>query len=150
MQVQHGPCHKLTLVRTSPRFNHEKEMPIGIGRRHYHNLLVVVRERMVLRTGQTTEMFDRGGRSAAPDRWRRDGRRGKTGVVEKQPRPTLRSAATAGGIVKREGQLQCVAAIRVTAGGRSHGAAPKAEERRGSLQREEGSSINDHGWLLNN
>lgn len=125
-------------------------MPIGIGRRRYHNLLVVVRERVALRAGQTTEMFDRGGRSAAPDRWRRDGRHGKTGVVEKQPPPTLRSAATAGGIVKREGQLQRVAAIRVTAGGPSHGATAKTEEGRGSLQREEGPPINDHGWLLNN
>ena len=125
-------------------------MPIGIGRRRYHNLLVVVRERVALRAGQTTEMFDRGGRSAAPDRWRRDGRHGKTGVVEKQPPPTLRSGATAGGIVKREGQLQRVAAIRVTAGGPSHGAAAKTEEGRGSLQREEGPPINDHGWLLNN
>jgi len=125
-------------------------MPIGIGRRRYHNLLVVVRERVALRAGQTTEMFDRGGRSAAPDRWRRDGRHGETGVVEKQPPPTLRSAATAGGIVKREGQLQRVAAIRVTAGGPSHGAAAKTEEGRGSLQREEGPPINDHGWLLNN
>ena len=148
--MQHGPCHKLTLVRTSPRFNHENEMPIGIGRRCYHNLLVVVRERVALRAGQTTKMFDRGGRSAAPDRWRRDGRHGKTGVVEKQPPPTLRSAATAGGIVKREGQLQRVVAIRVTAGGPSHGAAAKTEEGRGSLQREEGPPINDHGWLLNN
>ena len=125
-------------------------MPIGIGRRRYHNLLVVVRERVALRAGQTTEMFDRGGRSAAPDRWRRDGRHGKTGVVEKQPPPTLRSAATAGGIVKREGQLQRVAAIRVTAGRPGHGAAAKTEEGRGSLQREEGPPINDHGWLLNN
>ena len=125
-------------------------MPIGIGRRRYHNLLVVVRERVALRAGQTTKMFDRGGRPAAPDRWRCDGRHGKTRVVEKQPPPTLRSAATAGGIVKREGQLQRVAAIRVTAGGHSHGAAAKTEEGRGSLQREEGPPINDHGWLLNN
>lgn len=98
--MQHGPCHKLTLVRTSPRFNHENEMPIGIGRRRYHNLLAVVRrdrERVALGTGQTTEMFDCGGRTTAPDRWRRDGRHGKARVVEKQPPPTLRSA---GGIVK--------------------------------------------------
>lgn len=52
--------------------------------------------------------------------------------------------------MKREGQLQCVAAIRVTAGGRSHGAAAKTEEGRGSLQGEEGTPINDHGWILNN
>lgn len=136
--------HKLTPGRTSPRFNNENEMPIGIGRRRYHNLLAVIRERVALSAGQTTEMVDCRRRPTALGRWRRDGRGRETRVVQKQPPRTLRST-TAGCIVKREGQLQRIAATRVT--GRIHGAATKAKEGRGPLQREEGSPINNHGWI---
>ena len=124
-------------------------MPIGISRRRYrHDLLVAVRQRVALSAGQTAEMADRRRRSTTLGRGRRDGRHGEVGVVEQQPCPTPRRPTTGGCIVKGEGQLQRLAAIDCTTTGRGRGTATKTKEGRGLLQREEGSSIDDHGSLI--
>ena len=124
-------------------------MPIGISRRRYrHNLLVAVRQRVALSAGQTAEMADRRRRPTTLGRGRRDGRHGEVGVVEQQPCPTPRRPTTGGGIVKGEGQLQRIAAIDCSTTGRGRGTATKTKEGRGLLQREEGSSIDDHGSLI--
>jgi len=124
-------------------------MPIGISRRRYrHNLLVPVRQRVALSAGQTAEMADRRRRPTTLGRGRRDGRHGEVGVVEQQPCPTPRRPTTGGCIVKGEGQLQRLAAIDCSTAGRGRGTATKTKEGRGLLQREEGSSIDDHGSLI--
>ena len=124
-------------------------MPIGISRRRYrHDLLVAVWQRVALSAGQTAEMADRRRRPTTLSRGGRDGRHGEVGVVEQQPCPTPRRPTTGGCIVKGEGQLQRLAAIDCSTAGRGRGTATKTKEGRGLLQREEGSSIDDHGSLI--